>query len=95
MNVLMMLLVYSLFVRISDPRFGGTYMTLFNTFYFLGYLVSNTIVLKLIAIFTFSECSNDINNNCSTPDLKNVRHSCTLINNKCSPDIYSIKISYI
>lgn len=62
------------FCRISDPHFGGMYMTVFNTFYYLGYLVSNTVFLKLVNEFTFNICSNNAHNNCSTENLKNVRH---------------------
>lgn len=62
------------FCRLSDPRFGGTYMTLFNTLYYLGFMVSNTFVLKTIDVLTFSKCSNDMTNNCSTTHLKNVSH---------------------
>lgn len=68
----MILALYSFFCRLSDPRFGGTYMALFNTCYFLGWLVPNTLVLKMISFLTFSTCSNDILNSCYTPDLKSV-----------------------
>jgi len=71
----MLLALYAFFCRLSDPCFGGTYMALFNTFYFLGWLIPNTLVLQMIDFLTFSTCSNDIKNNCLTPDLKNVRHT--------------------
>lgn len=67
----MTLAICAFFCKISDPRFGGTYMTLFNTFYYLGFLMSNTLVLKLMAVLTFSECSN----RCHTKDFKNVSNS--------------------
>ncbi|KAE9541283.1 hypothetical protein AGLY_004528 [Aphis glycines] len=69
LSFLMLIMLFSFFYQISDPRFGGTYMTLFNTLYFLGWFVPNTLVLKLVDITTFSKCSNDIQNLCSTPDL--------------------------
>lgn len=68
-----MLTLLAFFCKISDPHFGGTYMTLYNTFYFLGWLIPNTFVLKLIDILTLNECSNDAQNTCYTKDLKNVR----------------------
>ncbi|KAF0753279.1 acetyl-coenzyme A transporter 1-like, partial [Aphis craccivora] len=68
----MLLALYAFFCRLSDPCFGGTYMALFNTFYFLGWLIPNTLVLQMIDFLTFSTCSNDIKNSCLTPDLKNV-----------------------
>lgn len=73
LNFFMLLTLFAFFCRLSDPRFGGTYMTLFNTFFYLGFLLSNTLVLKLVAFLTFRKCSNNDQNSCSTPDLKNVR----------------------
>lgn len=64
------------FSRTSDSRFGGTYMTLLNTLSNLGYAWSSSVAIGLIDFLTFKECSLDtINNNCSTKDLQNVRHS--------------------
>lgn len=75
LSFIMLLALYAFFCRLSDPRFGGTYMALYNTFYFLGWLVPNTVVLKMIAFLTFSTCSKDTRNSCLTPDLKSVRHN--------------------
>ncbi|CAH1724859.1 unnamed protein product [Aphis gossypii] len=72
LSFFMLLALYAFFCRLSDPCFGGTYMALFNTLYFLGWLIPNTVVLQMIDFLTFSTCSNDIKNNCLTPDLKNV-----------------------
>lgn len=73
MSFFMMLTLFAFFCQLSDPRHGGTYMTLFNTFYYLGFTLSNTLILKLVAIFTFNECSINTKNTCSTPDSKKVR----------------------
>ena len=75
----MLLALYAFFCRLSDPCFGGTYMALFNTFYFLGWLLPHTLVLKMIDFLTFSTCSNDTQNGCITSDLKNVRLTFTLV----------------
>ncbi|XP_025194139.1 acetyl-coenzyme A transporter 1-like [Melanaphis sacchari] len=72
LHFFMLVALFAFFSRISDPRFGCTYMALFNTFYFLGWFIPNTLVLKLNDFLTFSTCSNDIQNNCLTPNLKNV-----------------------
>ncbi|XP_026823089.1 acetyl-coenzyme A transporter 1-like [Rhopalosiphum maidis] len=72
LSFFMLLALFSFFYQISDSRFGGTYMTLFNTLYFLGWFLPNTLVLKLIDITTFSKCSNDAQNLCSTPNLTNM-----------------------
>jgi PAT family acetyl-CoA transporter-like MFS transporter 1 len=72
LGLFLMLTLIAFFCKISDPRFGGTYMTLYNTFYFLGWLIPNTFVLKLNDILTFSKCTNNVENTCNTKDLKNL-----------------------
>uniref|UniRef100_A0A2H8TZP9 Acetyl-coenzyme A transporter 1 n=2 Tax=Melanaphis sacchari TaxID=742174 RepID=A0A2H8TZP9_9HEMI len=72
LSLFLLLTLVAFFCKISDPHFGGTYMTLYNTFYFSGWLISNTLIYKLIDILTFSECSNDIQNKCNTEKLKNL-----------------------
>lgn len=62
------------FSRISDSRFGGTYMTMLSTIASFGLVVSHTLALRMIDVLTFSKCSSDDANNCSTIDLKNVRN---------------------
>lgn len=62
------------FSRISDPRIGGTYMTLLNTVRNLAQAIPNLALLKTVDILTFKMCSNNDQNNCATEDLKNVRH---------------------
>lgn len=64
----------SFFSRISDPRFGGTYMTLLNTVASLGVSWSSTAALRMIDLLTFTECSSDSTNNCSSQGLEDVRH---------------------
>jgi len=63
------------FSRISDIRFGGMYMTLLNTVRSIGWVIPNTSFLKMVDMLTFSSCSNDVQNSCSTLDLENVRLS--------------------
>jgi len=70
LSIFMLLLVYSFFCRLSDPQFGGTYMTLYNTFFYMGWLVPYTFALKMVDLLTLSQCSNDDLNICSTIDLK-------------------------
>ncbi|XP_060878936.1 acetyl-coenzyme A transporter 1-like [Metopolophium dirhodum] len=72
LSLFLMLTLLAFFCKISDPRFGGTYMTLYNTFYFLGWLIPNTFVLKLIDILTFRKCTNNVENTCYTDNLKNL-----------------------
>ncbi|XP_025406859.1 acetyl-coenzyme A transporter 1-like [Sipha flava] len=71
MNFFMILLLTSFFCRISDPRFGGTYMTLFNAVYFTGFLMTKTLGIQLVSLLTFSKCSINFNNICSASNMKN------------------------
>ncbi|VVC28209.1 Hypothetical protein CINCED_3A024306 [Cinara cedri] len=59
------------FSRISDSRFGGTYMTLLNTLSNLGHAWSSSVAIGMIDLLTFKKCSLDPDNNCSTTDLQN------------------------
>lgn len=62
------------FAQISDPRFGSTYMTLFNTVRSVGFLISNMLLLEMVDILTFNKCSSDIKNDCPVPNVKDVRN---------------------
>lgn len=55
-------------IKISDPRFGGTYLTLFSTVRALAWILPNTVTLKIVSILTFKKCSNT----CSTTDFPNI-----------------------
>jgi len=71
----MFVALLAFYSKISDPRFGGTYMTLLNTLSNLGNSWSTFTVLKIVDLLTFKECSFDSKNNCSTLDLQNVSYS--------------------
>lgn len=60
------------FSRISDSRFGGTYMTMLSTIANFGWVFSNSLALKMVDVLTKSKCSNNDQNNCSTRNLKDV-----------------------
>lgn len=62
------------FFRISDTRFGGTYMSLLVTITGIGWSISKTLTLKMVDVLSYGKCSNDAQNNCSTPSLKQVRN---------------------
>lgn len=79
MSFFMLLTLFAFFCRLSDPRFGGTYMTLFNTFFYLGFIMSNTFVLKLVAVFTRSKCSNNAQNSCTSSETRNVSNCLYLL----------------
>jgi len=70
----MYLFTLGFFSRICDKRFGGTYMTMLSTIASFGWVFSNTLALRMIDVLSFSKCSNNDLNNCSTIQLKNVRN---------------------
>lgn len=49
------------FAKVSDPRVGGTYMTLWNTVETLGGTWPATLSLWMIDLLTWQEC--DVTNN--------------------------------
>lgn len=69
----MMLAMFTFFCRLSDPQFGGTYMTLLNTFFYVGWFLPTSFALKLVDVLTFSRCSNDVQNFCFTQDSISVK----------------------
>lgn len=52
LSSVMILVLFAFFYQISDPRFGGTYMTLFNTLFLFGWLIPYSLVLKFVDIIT-------------------------------------------
>ncbi|XP_026811484.1 acetyl-coenzyme A transporter 1-like isoform X2 [Rhopalosiphum maidis] len=85
LNTTMRLARFSLFNRISDPRFGGTYMALLNTFSSFGISSSTSLAISLIDFLTFEECLLNYNNDCSTSSPNNAcktnRSSCFVLVN--------------
>jgi len=71
----MFVALLAFYSRISDPRFGGTYMTLLNTLSNLGNAWATFTALGMVDLLTFKECSFDSRNDCSTLDLQNVSYS--------------------
>ncbi|XP_060865228.1 acetyl-coenzyme A transporter 1-like [Metopolophium dirhodum] len=72
LSYIMLVATTAFFSRISDSRFGGTYMSLLNTVTNFGMTYSTSIGLKCMDFLTFKKCSNDSKNNCSTMNLKKV-----------------------
>lgn len=91
------------FAKISDPRVGGTYMTLLNTLCNLGGNWPNTFFLWLVEIITWKSCvadgsEDDLgaaqigNNTCAT---KINQEDCHRIGGKCRIDIDGYYIEVI
>uniref|UniRef100_A0A2S2QEU1 Acetyl-coenzyme A transporter 1 n=1 Tax=Sipha flava TaxID=143950 RepID=A0A2S2QEU1_9HEMI len=70
---IMFIAILSFFSRISDPRFGGIYMTLLNTLSNLGGMLSNTAALGLFDLLTFKHCSVENSN------INPTNEDCTII----------------
>ncbi|XP_022174756.1 acetyl-coenzyme A transporter 1-like [Myzus persicae] len=71
LNIMTVALI-AFYYRISDARFGGTYMTLLTTLSNLGTLWAKSAAIGLVDVLTFKECSFDSKNNCSTSNLQNM-----------------------
>ncbi|XP_014091814.2 acetyl-coenzyme A transporter 1 [Bactrocera oleae] len=54
----MFVAVMAFFAKISDPAVGGTYMTFLNTLSNLGGNWPNTVVLWLVDVLTWQECTH-------------------------------------
>lgn len=61
------------YANISDPKIGGTNMTLLTTISNLGNVWSKTGALWLIEFLTFKQCSNDPRKLCSISNNQKVR----------------------
>ncbi|XP_060877593.1 acetyl-coenzyme A transporter 1-like isoform X2 [Metopolophium dirhodum] len=68
---IMIVSILAFFSRISDSRFGGTYMTLLNTLSNFGGAWSSPVAIGMIDFLTFKQCSLNHKNDCSTTNLKN------------------------
>lgn len=51
--------VRSFFIRISDSRIGGTYMSLLNTVWYFGMAISRIVALGLLSMLTIKQCSTE------------------------------------
>ena len=72
----MFVAVMAFFAKISDPAVGGTYMTLLNTVCNLGGNWPTTIVLWLVDVLTWKQCSPGLSNGDKPFDA-------ALLNNTC------------
>jgi len=81
---IMMLMAMSFYASISDPKIGGTNMTLLATIGNIGMVWSKSGALWLIDILTFKQCSNIHSNSCST---EYDRHVCDNSKGTCQVTI--------
>lgn len=91
------------FAKVSDPRVGGTYMTLLNTLCNLGGNWPNTFFLWLTEIITWKSCVSDgSENDFGAPTLSNStcaskieQEDCLKVGGKCRIDIDGYYIEVI
>jgi len=69
----MTLTAMAFYATISDPKIGGTNMTLLTTISNLGNAWSKTGALWLIELLTFKRCSNGFRKFCSSSNNQKVR----------------------
>ncbi|XP_025202719.1 acetyl-coenzyme A transporter 1-like [Melanaphis sacchari] len=73
--------VRSFFLRISDPRIGGTYMSLMNTVWYFGMAISRIVALGLLDMLTVERCSTHREIECLS---KTANKDCEkLVGNEC------------
>lgn len=71
------------YAQISDPRFGGTYMSLFNTVSNLGHQMYMSPILKIIDVASVKQCYKEgevVMNNCVGHNLYS---QCASMGGKC------------
>ncbi|XP_029343305.1 acetyl-coenzyme A transporter 1 isoform X2 [Acyrthosiphon pisum] len=78
---IMTLTAMTFYASISDPKIGGTNMTLLTTISNLGNVWSKTGALWLIEFLTLKRCSNDPRKLCSTSN--NQKEICSLSGGTC------------
>lgn len=69
----MVLTSMAFYASISDPKIGGTNMTLLTTISNLGWTGSKSGALWLLEFLTYKKCSNNYTNSCSSKLAKDVR----------------------
>lgn len=69
----MTLMAMSFYASISDPKIGGTNMTLLTTISNIGIALSKSGALWLIEVLTFKQCSNNYGNACASKEDQEVR----------------------
>jgi PAT family acetyl-CoA transporter-like MFS transporter 1 len=77
---IMIIATLAFFSRISDSRFGGTYMTLLNTLTNIGGAWTQSVSLGLVDLLSFNECTNNVKNDCSTLSLQS---TCKINGGQC------------
>ncbi|KAL5491498.1 hypothetical protein EMCRGX_G016797 [Ephydatia muelleri] len=71
--------------RVSDPAIGGTYMTLLNTVANIAVAIPKTVVLWLVDVVSFKDCTGvtDFNLDCDNyNELQNIPDSCSYVSDR-------------
>ncbi|CAF1426041.1 unnamed protein product [Didymodactylos carnosus] len=80
------------YAKVSDPKIGGTYMTLLSTIANLGTNLTSTCMLYLATLLTWKSCTVQ-NLTCNRSEDEK---QCTLLNGKCQIkiDAYYIQVGF-
>jgi len=84
-----MYVIYLSFVsKVSDPKFGGIYMTLLSTFANISLAITKTGSLWLVDVLTFKQCTANSQNYCEAST------SIKVINDKTNYSVIHLKKLY-
>uniref|UniRef100_A0AAF5DSG2 Major facilitator superfamily (MFS) profile domain-containing protein n=1 Tax=Strongyloides stercoralis TaxID=6248 RepID=A0AAF5DSG2_STRER len=88
LSITMFLSIMAFFAKISDPKIGGTYMTMLNTISNLGGMMSSTFVMFIIDLFTVKNCYvPDTRENLGTCKKSELQKSCVAAGNLCEYEV--------
>ncbi|CEF59710.1 Major facilitator superfamily domain, general substrate transporter and Acetyl-coenzyme A transporter 1 family-containing protein [Strongyloides ratti] len=88
LSITMFLSIMAFFAKISDPKIGGTYMTMLNTISNLGGMMSSTFVMFIIDLFTVKNCYvPETRVNLGTCKKSELQKACVGAGNSCEYEI--------
>uniref|UniRef100_A0A0N5A5W8 Acetyl-coenzyme A transporter 1 n=1 Tax=Parastrongyloides trichosuri TaxID=131310 RepID=A0A0N5A5W8_PARTI len=88
LSITMFLSIMAFFAKISDPKIGGTYMTMLNTISNLGGMVSSTWVMFVIDLLTVKNCYvPGTRENLGTCKKSELQKTCVAAGNSCEYEV--------
>uniref|UniRef100_A0A0N5C9I5 Acetyl-coenzyme A transporter 1 n=1 Tax=Strongyloides papillosus TaxID=174720 RepID=A0A0N5C9I5_STREA len=88
LSITMFVSIMAFFAKISDPKIGGTYMTMLNTISNLGGMISSTWVMFVIDLLTVKNCYvPGTKENLGTCKKSELKKSCLAAGNSCEYEV--------
>uniref|UniRef100_A0AC35U5D7 Acetyl-coenzyme A transporter 1 n=1 Tax=Rhabditophanes sp. KR3021 TaxID=114890 RepID=A0AC35U5D7_9BILA len=88
LSIVMFLSIMAFFAKISDPKIGGTYMTMLNTISNLGGMISGTVTMRFMDFVTYKNCyTKDTFEFVSVCNNKADALTCKTSGNSCQTDV--------